>query len=255
MPLPLWGELQKAQDDPSTIEDFINTKIAEHNANPEAHLVSGGSLEAHITETVIDHPAGSILADKDSFTELLVRTMFESLDGWGTTGSPSNSDIPGLNLLVEWGEEDDSAFYSDPQIPRNFLNSDKNMLYQVYARFDLSNDNYNACFGFFSASSLTPTGFGFIITNGVLTGYARKSGTTNQTATIVVDLDDDHVYRAYLDAFSETIFFTIDGDPVGDVEIPGTGWEQGTGPRGWVGLTASNDGSFLIGELLFSREV
>lgn len=64
MTLPLWGQLQKSQDDPETIEEAINRLIDEHNNDPESHLDEGESLSQHKQDDVIDHPAFSVVPDK-----------------------------------------------------------------------------------------------------------------------------------------------------------------------------------------------
>lgn len=66
MTLPLWGQLEKSQDDNETIEEAIARLIAEHESDPEAHLGEGESLEAHKTEEVVDHPPFSLVPDKYS---------------------------------------------------------------------------------------------------------------------------------------------------------------------------------------------
>src|SRR5690606_2818247 len=84
---PLWGQLQKAQDNPQTIEEAIEAAILAHEADPTAHLGEGESLSQHKHETVIDHPAGSLVPDKFSFTEDYYQPLFESLDSFVIVGS------------------------------------------------------------------------------------------------------------------------------------------------------------------------
>jgi hypothetical protein len=50
-----WGQLAKSQTDPEKIEEAIQRLINEHNADPEAHLVEGGSLKSHKMAEIIDH--------------------------------------------------------------------------------------------------------------------------------------------------------------------------------------------------------
>jgi len=64
MSTPVWGMLEKAQDDDQTIDEAIAAKIAEHNADEEAHQAAGESLNLHKSDEVIDHPAGSVVGDK-----------------------------------------------------------------------------------------------------------------------------------------------------------------------------------------------
>jgi hypothetical protein len=59
-----WGQLAKSQTDPEKIEEAIARLIAEHDANPEAHLGEGGSLQSHKMSEIIDHLVESIVADK-----------------------------------------------------------------------------------------------------------------------------------------------------------------------------------------------
>lgn len=63
---PVWGQLAKAQDNPETIEGAIVRLIAEHEADAGAHTGTGESLETHKTQETVDHPVGSIVADKES---------------------------------------------------------------------------------------------------------------------------------------------------------------------------------------------
>lgn len=69
MALPLWGVLEKAQDDSETIEQAIARLIDEHKADPTAHLGVGESLEQHKTSSIIDHPPESVVLDKLPFTQ------------------------------------------------------------------------------------------------------------------------------------------------------------------------------------------
>lgn len=70
-----WGTLQKSAEDSSTIDDAIAQAIADHEADPEAHLGDGESLQAHKSEDVIDHPAGSIIQDKIPAGQLILDQM------------------------------------------------------------------------------------------------------------------------------------------------------------------------------------
>lgn len=83
---PVWGLLAKAQDDPQTIDEAIASAIAAHEASPEAHLGDGESLESHRANDVLDHPAGSGLADKWTMSEIEYSTNFENIDLFSTEG-------------------------------------------------------------------------------------------------------------------------------------------------------------------------
>ena len=55
-----WGSLAKAADDTTTIEERIETLIAEHNQDPVAHGGYGYALYWHRHEYPVDHPYGSV---------------------------------------------------------------------------------------------------------------------------------------------------------------------------------------------------
>lgn len=94
-----WGMLPKSQEDNETIEEAIDRVVGEHNANEEAHQAAGGSLNLHKSDSVIDHPAGSvvedkvansqIIVDKLSFDRFILHSHFESLDCWDKTAGVS----------------------------------------------------------------------------------------------------------------------------------------------------------------------
>ncbi len=91
---PVWGQLAKAQDDPQTIEDAITAAISAHNDDPTAHTSTGQSLALHRENGILDHPAGSSLADKLTMSEFTFGDNFSNLSLYTITGSVDNSDWP-----------------------------------------------------------------------------------------------------------------------------------------------------------------
>ena len=81
MTLPLWGQLQKAQDDPETIEAAITRRITEHNLDPAAHLAPGAALQSHKQFPTLDHPPFSVVGDKYN---LFQRVYYNSLSDHAT---------------------------------------------------------------------------------------------------------------------------------------------------------------------------
>lgn len=87
-----WGTMPKSLTDPTTIDEEIANLLASHNADAAAHLVSGGSLDAHKSDSVIDHPAGSVINDKvpsktitpdqQLIDKFFIQFQFESIDAW-----------------------------------------------------------------------------------------------------------------------------------------------------------------------------
>ncbi len=94
-----WGTLPKAQDDPQLITEAIAQAIADHEADPEAHLGVGESLEQHKTNEVIDHPAVSIVPDKfNSANNFFLLPVNGDISGQGDNFS---SLFPGFTASME----------------------------------------------------------------------------------------------------------------------------------------------------------
>ena len=55
MPMVVWGQLTKSAIDSQKIEEAIDAKISDHNANPDAHGLADMALYAHRTGDVLDH--------------------------------------------------------------------------------------------------------------------------------------------------------------------------------------------------------
>lgn len=253
--LPLWGTLQKAQDDSETIEEAIARLISDHNDDPTAHLGTGQSLEQHKSEDVIDHPPGSLLADKSTMSELAVRILFQSLAGWTYTGSVDITDGPSLYLYIEDGATEESRIWTSPQVPANFLNSAYNMVFQALLKYSLGTTDYESYFGFFSGTDSTPDGFGFVVEGGTLYGHAKNGATQHRTSAISVDVTEAHIYRAYLDSALETVSFFVDGVAVGSVDVSDITFETDSGPSFWLKNTDANDGYLYVPELYYSRQL
>jgi hypothetical protein len=64
MSVQTWGSLPKAQDNAQTVDEQIDAKIADHEADPSAHLGDDESLTSHRASEIIDHVAKSIVNDK-----------------------------------------------------------------------------------------------------------------------------------------------------------------------------------------------
>lgn len=104
---PVWGMLEKAQDNPQSILEAIDEKIAAHEADEEAHLGAGESLQSHRASEIIDHAAYSIVSDKYSdgsigpdALKFILTSYFESLDGWAKEVSSPNTINPLLYRCI-----------------------------------------------------------------------------------------------------------------------------------------------------------
>lgn len=82
MPVICWGALGKAANDSTTIDEEINAYIRAHDANVNAHGLSGYAVYIHRTDVVIDHVDYSVTTDKIS-ADQIVGKDFRTAPGVG----------------------------------------------------------------------------------------------------------------------------------------------------------------------------
>jgi len=224
---PVWGLLPKSQTDAETIEEAIVRLIGEHETDSGAHTGSGESLETHKAQDIIDHPVGSVLADKETTYETVIKCFFESLDGWTTSGTAELDELLGAKLYIEWGVVDVSTLSGVVTYAGNFLAYAKDMLFQTsFWIEETTNTTVHALLGARN-SDINLEGFGYQIIDGVVKGFWGDGASPTFTADLSIDATDPHVYRAQYNATDKNVKFYIDGvlkatiediTPVGDIE-------------------------------------
>ena len=224
MTLPLWGSLEKAQDDAQTIEQAIDAAIIEHENDPTAHLGAGESLQSHKSEEIIDHPAQSLVPDKFSSSWFKFFSDFSSLDGFSAYGY-NGSFFPGAYVQVVDTEAAISYIKSSMTIlsGRGILTSD--FVFNFTGRFLTDNATIDFSIGFFNGdagSGIYNTGNGvyFKFTGGELYAEAKSSSQTLTSSALTVSIDSVHQYRIEYSSFDSEIYFYIDGVLVATLAIP-----------------------------------
>lgn len=211
MTLPVWGQQQKAQDNNQTIDQAIAAAIAVHEADDTAHLGTGESLEAHKTESVIDHPVGCLLPDKISFSDLSFDTTFEAITGFTTVGNVSNSSWPGAILSVDDGGTETSSIKANALGILTGSTLTYNVLFDYYFYADTVGTTAIVNFGIVN-NAMTTWYVGFRLTGGNVIGFARWGGTEYTTGTLATPSAGSLVFvRVYYDYVADTIYFYVDG--------------------------------------------
>ena len=223
MTLPLWGSLEKSADDAETIEQAIARLVAEHEADPTAHLGSGESLEMHKAEDVIDHPVGSVLADKWTMTEFDFTTLFENLSVFATTGNVA-SIFPGVRIYSTASGSGGRSRVVVPLEDQNFtFFPNKSFLFQ----FVFSADTYQSgvCwFNFgYTGSQFGKSGVGLKIDNEVATFYTSDYDGANGEELSwpgFTDVSDRFVVRIQFISGDSFVSFFANGVLIGTLPWP-----------------------------------
>lgn len=252
---PVWGLLQKAQDDNETIEDAIARLITAHLADADAHAGDGESLAVHKTQDELDHKVGSVVTDKLTNTEVTMRSNFESLDGWGSIGSVSLESIGWAQIYVEDGAVMESEMYGVMEWA-NWFDFTRNMLIQATMSIGISPTYtvYLALGPYLSAANVFH-GFGFKFTEDGVIGFF-KEGTTYRTTSILADDNAvGHVYRVQYNATTDELKYYIDGELKATLALTGTPPSDSGYVRVNAVPGAGSDGNVNMHEIVVTYEL
>lgn len=256
MALPLWGELEKAQDDATTIAAYVAAQIAAHNEDADSHLESGASLEAHKTESVIDHPAGSVLADKLTFAEDVIQDYFSSLDGWGLSSDPAPSVSGFVASLVS--PVSFSAACSMDTVPEAMLATDfftREWLVQIQARVTTAPTDGFLQWGVNSIASDRYWGYSLDFRDDEVDFIQDVEYAQVDIDTVVVDTTVRHVYRMHYDPVGDVVNLYIDGVIVASQVNQITTADEGLGLVGKAFRDTDTQVAFNLSALLFSASL
>lgn len=218
MSIPLWGQLQKAQDDSETIEEAIARMILEHEEDPEAHLGEGESLEMHKTEDTVDHPRGSILPDKITFQDSIFDTTFESIAGFTKSAHFATSSWPGATADYYTGGNTPEYLRANLTGLLQTGTITKRLQFDTYFYIDGGTNPHTFNVGI-SNSAMTQFDIGFRVTNYALVGFARWSSSEHVTSTLAtLTAGAFNFVRVYYDVDGGVIYFYLNGVQVGTLQ-------------------------------------
>jgi hypothetical protein len=217
-----WGQLAKSQTDPEKIEEAIQRLINEHNADPEAHLVEGGSLKSHKMAEIIDHLVNSIIADKIrdgtisgaklTGEPFIIYTIFESPDGWDIF-SDQYTDVVftlgGASLKFYGGTGSRNHYCYAIAIPfggGNGMDPTKNPIFETVARVPFQTNHVI----YFVMGDKNDQAFGFKVLNGVLYALHVKDGVEYTTQITGIDITNWNKFRAVFTSGQKIEFFVND---------------------------------------------
>lgn len=109
----IWGDMNRATNDATTIDEAIATAITAHDDDPEAHLDTDQSLQSHRASEIIDHLAESVVNDKlskvsrrymaivDPDSEVDFDTIAEAVDYCSSNGYGDIFIVAGTHYISE----------------------------------------------------------------------------------------------------------------------------------------------------------
>jgi len=196
----IWGDLPKAQDDPTTIDEEIASLIQSHNDDPDAHLGAGQSLYSHKASEIIDHLARSIVSDKlEEFIEIYAKgrllrddfhwfTIFESLDGFDFyAGGSESGTIQQLLSYIQLNSGTTTSDFSELAKYLEYYFYDISFSKRASFKTSFSISSVSSVNAWFCHGSYQGAFYGFKIVNNTLYGavdYDGEHETLVELATI-----------------------------------------------------------------------
>ena len=232
MTIEVWGLLPKSQTDPETIEECIDRKIAEHEAEPTAHLGDGESIDVHRKNDVLDHPEGSVVADKFQTGGLTLTYDFSDLARLSKFGDYDNSSWPGVSLWATSGTPYRAYLTSIGSNVRKYIDYSFDWMIQ---------------FSFFLGEEGSPTlnlSFGQISSNALVRGVSLdltptadkvrwvKTGATVETSDLAISRAEWHTMRIRFSPVEEKLYIYLDNELVATLDEPNT--ETTSGGSDWT---------------------
>lgn len=218
MPIQTWGGLDKSATDSEKIEDAINRLISVHEADPSSHLGAGESLEAHKSDDVIDHPAGSVLRDKVAFDRRIFDYYFNSLDGVNVSAGVSLNSA-GVVMLETSGALNNQRMFQ-------ILNDDPNFYSAPMSKFPVHEISMylsqitNQQVYVLNGSDSDWSGFGFKVVNNTLYGCYFDSSNVEHLVSLQT-ISANTIYRLRAEYNSDsTIYWFVNGVQKGSVASP-----------------------------------
>ena len=231
MALPNWGQLQKALDNPETIEEAIVRLIAAHNDAPDSHLSEGQSLHNHSHEAVIDHPERSIPTDKYSTSEIIIPLNLAPADFWDQYDITVTATAPGLTFENDATELDTSAarifFFNLARLEY----SPTFIILDTDITINRADHDDQTTIGIQNINGLGDS-VRFTFEGGVVRGYLTEDGTTTSTPFLNIGYEDDQTIlvrcRLIYDLSLNTITFFFNDTEIG-VLTPSSDFNLPTG--------------------------
>jgi len=208
---PTWGLLAKSQVDPETIEEAIQRIVDVHEADPTAHLGTGESLEAHKSDEVLDHPQGSVLADKMQNSQLVLDTAFEGVTGWTINAGAHYNELGNFTIRTTTDLNNVAEAMLEDGLPLLCEQLSKSPMYQVvFEPWDISNSIYNLNMSLV-ADIDNYLGFGFRVTNGAMVGLFHDGETLHSVSLGSVSNYTTYVLRAFVNIALNRVEYWING--------------------------------------------
>jgi hypothetical protein len=216
----VWGLLPKAQDDATTIDTAIAAAVAAHEVDPTSHMGAGESIDVHRVNSIIDHPLGSVLADKTTQTEWVLQDSFATSDVWYPTNATKGANNYGLGFYATNPALASADVGAGIPMWDNLNFGTKEIVLQFGAFVYFPTTANYAVFGVGTDTTfISSAGLGIKFTNTHVQLYQEAKGTRYMGTAYAMTTEANHIYRVHLSPSLGTVTLWVDGVLVDTMDI------------------------------------
>lgn len=219
MAVETWGLLPKSQTDPETIEEAVARIVSQHDADPAAHLGATGSLTGHRASGVIDHLAGSVVADKRNAREVYIHEQFANIDAWPIDDGDAYAEGYTLVLHKAIGNTTAAQVTNDLSAFDRASLFDHEFMLQFAQKFGSAANTPQFVASFMANPSGDTDGFGVVVDVDGATFYIAVGGVYSSSTKYLLDPSVFHTYRMWHSLEEHKLRFYVDGDVAFEVDV------------------------------------
>jgi hypothetical protein len=217
MSLENWGGMTKAQDDSTTIDEAIASAILAHEEDSESHMGAGESIENHRQNDVLDHPQGSVVADKRQVSQLEMTTCFESVAGWIISAVTRFNEFGYFYIATNTTVNNSAVATFEDGVPILCEHLEKNPLFQV--AFQIATGavgEYNLNLSLTGEIDYN-LGFGFRVSDLRLYGLFNDGTDLHSVSLYTLSRNTLYVARAFINKSTGDVEFWLNGAQLGSI--------------------------------------
>lgn len=218
-----WGFLPKDQNNPQTILEAIDERIALHNASPSAHLGANGSLAAHRENETLDHPAGSVVADKISASQITFEFPIYDYEQFPYTGNVDRF-FPGASFFSNRSRPATVGLFTffEYVIDWDIWSAESQFSFTM-REVDTTTTMYDGIISIGESnqedSLLYTRGYGFSIENGNLYAWAKTDSAVQKVSLSGVAMSSRNIMRAHFFKDENVVRYYVNGDQVAQIAV------------------------------------
>lgn len=239
-----WATMPKSGENSETIEQAIERFISAHNDDSTAHMEPGQSIDEHRKESIIDHPAGSIVSDKLGAGDYYEYQGQLPAFNWSVEEGAANS-IAGRHITMSLFSQTEFIALNNLEHKAGAAYPERDLMYKFILNINgLQNSNGVLQFGLAGDTLDDPYAILFEKNGTAFRLRIRYNNSDVLTQAITIANNTDTFFRIYYERVSGKIIF-YQGTTVLAEYIPLDMWRLIFGQMHIYAMRSTNTSIFI----------